>query len=101
MVEVVGETLPQLLRSRAEQEPDGIAMRRKEYGIWNNYTYTQSYERTRYFGLGLMVLGLRRGEAVCIIGENDPEWYWAELGCQAAGGSAVGIFTDCTPEEEE
>lgn len=99
MVQIVGETLPQLLRSRAEQEPDRVAMRRKKYGIWNTYTYAEYYEHTRCFGLGLMVLGLERGDAVCIIGENDPEWYWAELGAQAGGGHAVGIFTDCTAEE--
>jgi long-chain acyl-CoA synthetase len=99
MAQVVGETLPQLLRSRAEQEPDRIAMRRKKYGIWNTYTYREFYEQARYFGLGLMALGLGRGDAVCIIGENDPEWYWAELGTQAGGGHAVGTFTDCTAEE--
>jgi len=99
MEQIVGETLPQLLRSRAEQEPDRIAIRRKEYGIWKTYTYEEYYEQTRYFGLGLIVLGLGRGDVVCIIGENDPEWYWAELGAQAGGGHAVGVFTDCTTEE--
>ena len=66
MVQVVGETLSQLLRSRAEQEPDRVAMRRKKYGIWNTYTYAEYYEQIRCFGLGLMVLGLERGDAVCI-----------------------------------
>jgi long-chain acyl-CoA synthetase len=99
MVEILGDTLPKLLQSRAEREPDRVAMRKKKYGIWNGYNFKEYYEKVRSFGSGLMALGLRKGDAVCIIGENDPEWYWAELGCQSAGGHAVGIFTDCTPEE--
>jgi long-chain acyl-CoA synthetase len=99
MAQVYSQTLPQLLRSRAEQDPHRIAMRRKKFGIWNTYTYREYYDQVRSFGAGLIALGLNRNDTVCIIGDNDPEWYWAELGSQAAGGRVVGIFTDCSPEE--
>ena len=49
--------------------------------------------------LGLAELGLQRGDKVCIIGDNDPQYFWAQLAVQSGGGVAVGIFTDSTPPE--
>ncbi|PIU57568.1 MAG: AMP-binding protein, partial [Chloroflexi bacterium CG07_land_8_20_14_0_80_51_10] len=57
------------------------------------------YENVKYLGLGLLSLGLERGDKVCIIGDNGPQWYWADLASQAVGGVPVGIFTDCIPSE--
>src|SRR3990172_10048711 len=39
--------------------------------------------------------------APCIIGDNAPQYFWAQMAIQAAGGAAVGIFTDSTPNEIE
>jgi long-chain acyl-CoA synthetase len=97
---MVEDTLPKLLKRNADQYGDRrVAMRRKEYGIWQPYTWRQYYESVKYFSLGLISLGLEPGDKVSIIGENDPEWYWGELAAQAAGGAVVGIFTDCIPSE--
>jgi len=49
--------------------------------------------------LGLIKLGLKRGDKVCIIGDNDPQYFWAQLAIQSGGGVAVGLFTDCAPAE--
>ena len=46
-----------------------------------------------------MSLGLERGDVVCIIGDNEPEWFWGEFAVQAAGGIATGIFVDSIPSE--
>ncbi|MBU2547534.1 MAG: AMP-binding protein [Proteobacteria bacterium] len=94
-----GDTLPKLLRKRYCEQPDQEVLREKDRGIWKTYTYRDYYEKVKYFCLGLVSLGLSRGDKVAIIGENKPEWYWAELAVQAAGGTAVGIFVDCTPPE--
>jgi long-chain acyl-CoA synthetase len=93
-------SLNQLLKAQYEKYgKTKVAMRRKDYGIWNEYTWKDYYENVKYFGLGLISLGLKAGEKVAIIGENDPEWYWAALAAQAARGVGVGIFPDCAPAE--
>ncbi len=94
------ETLPQLLLDKAMRWGDTrVAMRRKEFGIWQRFTWRDYLARVREVALGLAALGLQRGDRVAIVGENDPEWYWAELAAQAIGGAAFGIFSDCTPPE--
>lgn len=93
-------TLPKLLKKNAEKYGDRrIAMRVKDRGIWQRFTWKDYYEKVKYFSLGLISLGMSRGDKVSILGENKPEIFWAELGVQAAGGTMVGIFTDCTPPE--
>jgi long-chain acyl-CoA synthetase len=94
------DTLPKLLRKNAEKYGDRrTAMRVKDRGIWQRYTWKDYYEKVKYFSLGLLSLGMKRGDKISILGENKPEIFWAELGVQAVGGTMVGIFTDCTPPE--
>ena len=94
------DTLPKLLREKALRLGDTRrAMRVKDRGIWQHYTWKDCYEKVTDLCLGLVSLGLEPGHKVSILGENKPEWFWAELAAQAAGGAAVGIFTDCAPKE--
>ncbi len=78
-----------------------VAVRQKELGIWQPYTWDQEYEHVRNFGLGLLELGFQRGERVAIIGDNEKEYLWGALAVMAVGGVVVGIFTDVTPKEVE
>ncbi len=71
----------------------------KDFGIWQRYSWADYYEKVKYFSLGLISLGLERGDVVCIIGDNEPEWLWGEFATQAAGGVATGIFVDSIPSE--
>jgi len=71
----------------------------KRRGIWQRYSWTDYYNRVKYFSLGLVRLGLRKGDVVCIIGDNEPEWFWGEFAAQAAGGIATGAFVDSIPAE--
>ncbi len=94
------DTLPKLLKMNAEKYGDRkVAMRVKDRGIWQPFTWKDYYERVKFFSLGLISLGMNKGDKVAIIGENKPEIFWAELAVQSAGGTMVGIFTDCTPPE--
>ena len=93
-------TLPKLLRDRARRLGDrAIAMRVKDKGVWKTYTWKEYYDKVKDLCLGMVSLGLVRQDKVSIIGENKPQWFWAELAAQAAGGVAVGIYTDCSPDE--
>jgi long-chain acyl-CoA synthetase len=97
---MIENTLPKLLKKNAEKYGDQrVSMRVKDRGIWQRFTWKDYYENVKYFSLGLISLGMKRGDKVSILGENKPEIFWAELGIQAAGGTVVGIYTDCTPPE--
>ena len=94
------DTLPKLLKHNYEVYGDKkVAMRAKQFSIWQEYTWKDYYEKVKYFSLGLISLGLERGDKVSILGENKPQAYWAEVAAQAGGGVAIGIFTDCMADE--
>ncbi len=93
------ETLPRLLMHNAERLGTKVALREKEFGLWQTVTWRQFGDHVRAFALGLVALGLRRGDTVAIIGDNRPEWLYAELGAQAVGAVSVGIYQDSAPEE--
>lgn len=99
---MVEDTIPKLLVAKyGEYGGSKVAMRRKKYGIWNEYTWKDYYEYVKYFCIGLLSLGLRTGGKVAILGDNDPEWYWSAIGTQAARGACVGVYPDCNPKEVE
>jgi len=85
-------TIPQLLRRRAELHGDQLALREKEYGIWNRYSWNHYYETARSVALGLMSLGVKPGDRVAVAGEDTPEWFYADLGTQMIGAVVVGIY---------
>jgi long-chain acyl-CoA synthetase len=85
-------TIPQLLRRRSELHGDRLALREKEYGIWNRHCWRHYYQTARLIALGLLSLGIKAGDRVAIAGENTPEWFYADLGTQMIGAVAVGIY---------
>ena len=93
------ETIPQLIKSNYETWGQRAAMSMKHRGIWRRYSWKEYYENVKFFSLGLISLGFKPGDVVCIIGDNEPEWFWGEFAAQAAGGIATGIFVDAIPSE--
>ena len=81
--------LPQQLLYWARQRPNDVALRQKNFGVWEPVTWAQYAEQSRWFGLGLLKLGLASGQSVAVIGENCKEWAFAELGT-AMAGAVVG-----------
>ena len=93
--EEIHQTLPSLLVRNARRFGDSrVALREKEYGIWQSVTWQQYLEHVRDFSLGLISLGFSPGDTLGIIGNNRPEWVYAELAAQAARGVPFGIFQD-------
>ncbi len=94
------DTLPKLLKRNFERWGETeVAFRDKDYGIWNEYTWKDVYENVKYFSLGLISLGLQSDERAAVIGDNEPQWYWASFAIQAARGITVALFTDAIPNE--
>ena len=96
----VNDTLPRLLRSNAAKYGAGkVALREKEFGIWQPDSWQDYFEHVRDFTLGLVVLGLVKGDTISIIGDNRPEWLFAELSAQSAGAIGIGIYQDAILKE--
>jgi long-chain acyl-CoA synthetase len=93
------DTIPKLIRRNYERWGQRTAMSMKNLGIWQRYSWAEYYQKVKYFSLGLISLGLKPGDVVCIIGDNEPEWFWGEFATQAAGGIVTGIFVDSIPSE--
>lgn len=93
------ETLPQFLVQHAEKTPDKIALRERNYGIWQSLTWRDYLDQVKYFCLGLVYLGLLPEETIAIIGDNRPEWVIAELAAQSAGAKSIGIYQDSVVKE--
>ena len=75
-----------------------VALREKKYGIWQQVTWDAYAAHVRAVCLGLLELGLERGDKLAVISGNRPAWIYAELAAQAAGAIPVGIFVDSLPE---
>ncbi len=93
------ETIPQIIRANRDKWGRRTAMCMKMFGVWHRYTWQDYYDKVKYFSLGLISLGLQRGDVACIIGDNEPPWFWGEFAVQAAGGIATGAFVDSIPSE--
>jgi long-chain acyl-CoA synthetase len=92
-------TVPRLFCKRVSDWGDRTAMREKVYGIWRDISWRQYGENAKKVALGLISLGLKKGERVAIISENNPEWLYSDMGILAAGGVTVGIYTTDSPKQ--
>src|SRR3989337_2157839 len=94
------DTFPKLLLRNAERLGDRkVAMREKEFGIWQELTWKEYQEHVKSFYLGLTSLGRSPVDKVAIIGDNRPEWVWAEVAAQSAGAVPLGLYQDSTLKE--
>jgi len=94
------DTWPQVLTYNCQKYGDShIAMRHKHRGIWQPYTWNDYYLNVKKLALGLLSLGFKPGDKVLIIGDNTPEWYYAELAAQSNHGASVGLHPDLNPLE--
>ena len=98
---MTNKTVPRLFRETAQKYGDRVAMRKKEYGLWHDISWTDYYRQAKYVGSALISMGLEKGDCVSIIGDNCPEWVIIDLGIQCAGGVAVGVYsTNAWPQVE-
>jgi len=90
---MVIDTLPKALVGIAGSQPERVAMRHKDLGIWHDISWSEYLAKVKDVALGLHELGVRKGDHVAIIGENQPEWLFSALGAMSAGATFVGIYT--------
>ncbi len=92
-------TLPKLLLDNSRTRPRRTALREKSLGVWQPFSFAEYYAVTAEFAAGLKALGLGRGDIIVIIGDNRPEWLWAQLAIQGLGGASLGLYQDSPGEE--
>ena len=85
-------TVNRLFAERAASLPDQVALRRKVNGRWEDITWRGYRDAARKIGLGLLHLGLEKGQAVALLSETRAEWAFADLGILGAGGVTVPIY---------
>jgi len=96
------KTLPRLLQENAQRFGDSkVAIREKEFGIWQSFTWKDYYEKVRDFALGLHHLGFQAGDKLAYAGDNRPEGLFSELAVQSLGGAIVGIYPDSHLDQVE
>jgi long-chain acyl-CoA synthetase len=93
-------TIPKLFLQQCKKYgTNKVAMREKEFGIWIPFTWQDYLENVKSLCLGMVSLGLKRGDKVAMIGDNRPEGLWAEMAALCAGGIGVWLFQDCMMDE--
>ena len=95
------ETLPRLFWKRAADWSGRVALREKDFGIWNEYSWADYGEQARLVGLGLKALGLKRGDVCSVAGEVCREWVFADLGINCIGGVTNGVYPTDAPSQVE
>ncbi len=93
------DTYPKLLRLNAKEHGNEIALREKDLGLWRAFTWNDYQSRVHDFALGMIELGLGRGDVIGIIGDNRPDWVSAEIASHAIGAMSLGLYRDVLEEE--
>jgi long-chain acyl-CoA synthetase len=94
-----GDTFPRLLLEHARLRPDRVAIREKDLGIWQSWTWREVADEVRWLACGLAARGFARGMNLAIVGDNRPRLYWAFAAAQSLGGVPVPIYQDSVAQE--
>jgi long-chain acyl-CoA synthetase len=93
-------TFPHILMENARKfPPSKIAMREKDFGIWQSYSWQDYLDQVKDFALGLVALGFKKEDKMAIIGDNRPQLYWGMAACQCLGGVPVPLYQDAIHNE--
>ena len=93
------DTFPKLLALNARRFGARPAFRHKDRGIWRSWSWTETEREVRAYALGLSRLGLRRGDAFAILGNNRPKLYWSFTAAQWLGAIPVPLYADAIADE--
>src|SRR6201746_1604168 len=93
------DTYPKLLRLNAREHGGEIALREKDLGLWRVFTWNDYQARVHDFALGMVELGLGRGDVIGVIGHTRPAWVAAEIATHAIGAMSLGLYRDVLDEE--
>lgn len=93
------DTLPKLLKHHAEVRPNHPAMREKDFGIWQTWSWKQVHDEIMALAAGFSALGVSRGTTIALVGDNRPQLYWSMVAVQVLGGVPVPVYQDSVARE--
>jgi long-chain acyl-CoA synthetase len=93
------DTFPKLLVHHAKLAPHASAIREKDLGIWQTWSWGRVLKEVEQLAAGLHQAGFRRGQHLAVIGENRPRLYFAVAAAQALGGIPVPMYQDAIAKE--
>ena len=93
------DTFPKLLLNHAAVRGNRPAMREKDLGIWQTWSWAEVAAEVRAIACGLAARGFARGDRLAIIGDNRPRLYWSMAAAQCLGGVPVPLYQDAVAEE--
>src|SRR5918911_1885314 len=93
------DTFPKLLMHHARVRPDRPAIREKDLGIWQTWTWRELADEVRAIAAGLATLGLKRGEHFALVGDNRPRLYATMAAGQCLGAIPVPLYQDAVAAE--
>jgi len=99
--EIYGKSIPRLFLERCERTPDAVALRYKDFGIYQEITWRRYREEVEAFCYGLISLGLEPDDRVAIMGDPCIEYFIADIAVQCGGGVSYGVYTTCSVAEVE
>lgn len=97
----MGATLIDALMANSREMAGEIAFREREFGIWRARTWREVADDVLALAAGLEEIGLARGGAVTILGDNRYKLYAAMLAAGALGAFPAPVFADVPPDELE
>jgi long-chain acyl-CoA synthetase len=86
-------SVPAKFKAAVARWGDRVAMRKKEFGLWHDISWNNYDYNVSCVAYGLMSLGLEKGDCASIIGDNCPEWVYADLGIQCCGAATAGVYS--------
>ncbi len=93
------DTFAKLLVHNAAVYGDRPALRHKDLGIWQTWTWAQVLDEVRAYAVGLHRLGLQRGDTIAIVGANRPKLYLSVMTAQMLGAVPVPVYADAVANE--
>jgi long-chain acyl-CoA synthetase len=93
------DTFPKLCADQAANNGARPAIREKDFGIWQTWTWAEVAAEVRALACGLAALGLKRGDKIAIVGDNRPRLYWTMTAAQAIGAIPVPLYQDSAAKE--
>ncbi len=92
-------TITSKLSERAAETPNGVALRYKAGGRWQDITWADYGSTVTRAGAAFRALGVQPGDRVAVLSGNRPEWHFADMACMSIGGVTVPVYASNSPEQ--
>ena len=98
-MQLKAKAIPHAFFEQTEKYRGRIALRHKQYGIWNKVTWGDYGKKVRQVAAAILSLELSREQTVCILGDNRPEWLICHMAVMSAGMCTCGIYPTSSTDE--